>query len=505
MISKLFAGCLLLLPFLACPALGQDSAGDTPDFVPGELIVGFKSPEARDGAVQDLQDRASQGGITRGSATSRSVQVEPLDDLSVRIRLRFVTRGGDSPTKDAELQILEETATSLREDDRVSYAHPNWILQLNRPRIDKMIPLGTESAPASRSAMPPGGPNDPVFTRGLHWHYMAAPAGMNAVGAWEHGTESKDVVVAVLDTGILPAHPDIKESGNILPGYDFVRARTPVDPADGDDWDADPTDPGDTCRGRQPSWHGTHVAGTIGAGATNNALGIAGIAWEAAILPVRVLGRCGGTIADIAAALRWTAGLPVAGAPPNPTPADILNLSLGMPLRCRPVQVGILMDALAAVEKAGSVVVVAAGNDNVDVATFSPAGCAGVISVGASDGRGELAPYSNFGALTVLAPGGDLERDDDKDGYPDGIWSLVDPTNDNPQGVGALEGTSMAAPHVTAALALWIAKHPKLRRQPGKIKQALTAAVGRNAPLPCPPARKCDGTTRLDAGALIGP
>ena len=164
-------------------------------------------------------------------------------------------------------------------------------------------------------------------------------------------------------------------------------------------------------------------------GATNNGIGIAGVTWKVSVLPVRVLGRCGGTIADIAAAIRWAAGLPVQGVPDNPSPADIINMSLGMVRACTPENAGALLNAIEAARNAGATIVVAAGNDDIDVKKVSPGGCTKVISVAAGDQRGHLAPYSNYGAVTIMAPGGDLKRDDDQDGEPDGVWSLLAVSN----------------------------------------------------------------------------
>ena len=222
---------------------------------------------------------------------------------------------------------------------------------------------------------------------------------MNATGAWQLSNQqigSRDIVVAVLDTGILYDHPDIKGSGNILGGYDFVTSGKP-----------DATDTGDACPddpNPSDSWHGTHVAGTIGAVGTNNSQGMAGVAWQVSILPVRVLGKCGGTQKDIINGIYWAAGFPVEGVPPNDHPADIISMSLGGQGACEPEY----KQAIDYARKAGAVVVVAAGNDAQDVKDFEPGGCPGVISVAASDNQGRLAYYSNYGAVTIMAPGGDI-------------------------------------------------------------------------------------------------
>lgn len=176
-------------------------------------------------------------------------------------------------------------------------------------------------------------PNDPQYTN--QWHYKGT-YGIDAPAAWDIITGSTDIVVAVIDTGICN-HADL--AGRYLPGYDFVSDVLVAN--DGGGRDGDASDPGDWitaaedgsgyfagCGASDSSWHGTHVAGTIGA-ASNNNFGVAGINWVSKILPVRVLGKCGGNTSDIIDGMRWAAGLTVAGVPANPYPAKVLNMSLG--------------------------------------------------------------------------------------------------------------------------------------------------------------------------------
>src|SRR5262249_17403858 len=159
---------------------------------------------------------------------------------------------------------------------------------------------------------------------------------VNAIGAWDRETGSTGVVVAVLDTGILYDHPDLGRSdhgGRLLPGYDFVSGVAQAN--DGDGRDADPSDPGDWvsasaksnaafpgCATSTSSWHGTRVAGMIGA-LPNNGVGVAGLTWNTWVQPVRVLGKCGGIDSDILAGMRWAGGLHVDGITDNPTPARV--------------------------------------------------------------------------------------------------------------------------------------------------------------------------------------
>ena len=247
-------------------------------------------------------------------------------------------------------------------------------------------------------------------------------------------------MVAVVDTGIQMNHPDIKGSPNLAPGFDMVS--DPIMGNDGDGRDARPQRSGRQVRSERrhrsrDSFHGTHVAGTIGVAATNNAAGVAGGAWNVTIVPVRALGRCGGKLSDINDGIRWAAGtVPARDAQGkevwNSKPADIINLSIGLFGPCPASMQAAINDAVAA----GAIVVSAAGNARVDTQYFAPGGCQNVISVAANDARGVLTPYSNFGAnVAIMAPGGDMARDDDNDGRPDGILSTkyskncTDPAN----------------------------------------------------------------------------
>ena len=198
--------------------------------------------------------------------------------------------------------------------------------------------------------------------------------------------------------------------------------------------------------------------------------------WAVSVLPVRALGRCGGTIEDLAAAVRWSAGLLVPGVPPNARKADIINLSLGLGRACSLQDVGLLIQALNDARQAGTIVIVAAGNEAVDIKDVTPAGCAGVISVAAADQRGHLAPYSNYGNVTLMAPGGDLQQEDDSK-MPYGVWSLVAPSAMYSSGVAAYEGTSMATPHVSAAIAMALSVRPDLRGKPDEIEKLLKASL----------------------------
>jgi len=277
------------------------------------------------------------------------------------------------------------------------------------------------------------------------------------------------VRVAVIDTGLDMAHPDIVNSPNVARGIDMIS--DPERGGDADGVDADANDAGDRCGRRvTDSYHGTHVAGTVGAVAANDRLGVAGGAWNVTVIPVRALGRCGGAVGDIVDGIRWAAGLGPAITDTNeeivnPNPADIINMSLAIGAPC-PASMQAAIDAAVA---RGTVIVVAAGNNANPTRLFAPANCNNVVVVAAGDARGEMAFYSNFGPeVDVMAPGGNMYTDSDNDGQPDGVLSTmritqecVDPVTREGRSecfYGFQQGTSMAAPHVSAAFALLAAQ-----------------------------------------------
>ena len=303
-------------------------------------------------------------------------------------------------------------------------------------------------------------PNDPRF--GSQWALTDPVGGINAPAAWDLQIGSTAMTIAVIDTGITQ-HPEL--AGRVLPGYDFIS--DPATANDGNGRDNDPSDPGDNtgdgecgdgAPGESSSWHGTFVSGLIAAN-TNNDDGIAGVDWNAKILPVRVLGRCGGTFDDVAAAILWAAGAPVAGAPLNPNPARVINLSLGGQSSCPQA----VQDAINVALAQGAVVTIAAGNDSIDVILFAPANCGGVIAVGASTRQGDRASYANYGRrVDISAPGGDGNESD---------W-ILSISNDGQGGprnpayaIGI--GTSFAAPYVAGVASLMLARNANLT--PGQV------------------------------------
>ena len=312
-------------------------------------------------------------------------------------------------------------------------------------------------------------PQDAYYAK--QWH-LWSEHGINAPGAWAVTTGSKNVVVAVLDTGITK-HPDL--DSQVVAGYDFVSSAASA--RDGDGWDSDPTDMGDYSGAESSSWHGTHVAGIIAAAANN--IGVIGVAPGVKIQPVRVLGSEGGTTADLVAGLRWAAGLSVNGAPTNPTPAKVINISMGTdsatPCRLSGQKLGVTEEALAAVKAAGVTTITAAGNFNMPAAYSYPGNCYPTLNVGATNFSGDRAVYSNYSVqdsttgdmvgVDLSAPGGDHT---DAVNTPDGsLGRIMSTRNDGATTVGNPsydyeEGTSMAAPVVTGVVALVYSIKPSI-------------------------------------------
>jgi serine protease len=374
-----------------------------------------------------------------------------------------------APVPDADLANM---ASQLETDAAVQYADP-----VRRVRAQRV-------------------PNDPDF--GRQWSLTDAVGGINAPAAWDLQIGSAGMTVAVLDTGITQ-HPELVD--RVLPGYDFIT--DPSTANDGGGRDSDPSDPGDNTGdnecgngvpGESSSWHGTFVSGLIAAN-TDNGVGIAGVNWNAKILPVRVLGRCGGTFDDIVAGILWAVGAPVAGAPLNPNPARVINLSLGGQSSCPQA----IQDAINVALAQGVVVAIAAGNDTINVSMFAPANCAGVITVGASTRQGDRASYSNFGIrVDVSAPGGDGNE-------IDWILSLSNDGTSGPRGpsYGIGIGTSFAAPHVAGVASLMLARNANLT--PGQVLGIISeTARSFSEAGSCARGPACGGGL-LDAGfALLG-
>jgi len=308
-------------------------------------------------------------------------------------------------------------------------------------------------------------PNDSMYSQ--QWDFFETTGGMSIPAAWDKSTGA-GVRVAVIDTGYRP-HADL--SGQILAGYDFISDATIGN--DGNGRDSDASDPGDwtaagECGAGEPasnsSWHGTHVAGTIAA-LTNNGSGVAGIAYGAKIVPVRVLGKCGGYTSDIADGIIWASGGTVSGVPNIAARAQVINMSLGGGGACGTTT----QNAINSARSRGTVVVVAAGNESQNASNSNPANCSGVITVAATNRSGGRASYSNYGTVVdVAAPGGDSGA------------AILSTLNAGTKGPGAdsyagYMGTSMATPHVAGVVALMLAKNASMT--PDQVEAALKSTA----------------------------
>lgn len=433
--------------------------------------------------VQSALSRAIVSSGTTSRALSLSPQVErKLGTGSDLIRLKSRLAGAE----------MKKVLAELNADPSVQYAVANVRLQRSDLRAS--------------NAQPALVPNDPNYTQ-YQWNFYNATSGVNAPAAWDV-SQGEGVVVAVLDTGILPGVPDFGD--NLLPGYDFISdkesSRRPTDgrapgATDYGDW----VETANECyNGSQPegsSWHGTHVAGTI-AEVTNNGSALAGLAYKAKVLPVRVLGKCGGTLADISDAITWASGGTVAGIPANTTPAEIINMSLGGGGACDAAY----QDAINGAVSRGTLVVVAAGNETDNAANYRPSSCANVVSVGATRVTGGITYYSNYGTVVDLAaPGGGGSVDGNPNGYIWQIGSSSDTTPDAGEWVlMGKGGTSMSSPHVAAVAALVqsaLAANGKDPLSPAALETLLKQSA-RRFPVTIPAATPI-GTGIVDAKAAL--
>lgn len=402
------------------------------DFRPNELIVQYSDSISASAASTGMQMQALHSDVSRPtlvslgdtSVAAQSIHPQFKASKASKAKSELANRFPEAYEKFATINKLK----AIENLEHVEMASLNYI------RHTMLIP------------------SDPLYP--LQWHYPA----MNLPQAWDITTgtpASGSVIVAVVDTGIVHSHPDL--TNKIVPGYDFIREQ--LNSRDDEPGiDNNPEDPGDSTDIGSSSWHGTHVAGTIAAQSDNN-IGIAGVSWGAKIMPLRVLGTTGGNTYDIMQAMRFAAGLENDSGTVPEQPADIINLSLGG-------SGSSLIEAqlYKQIYDLGIIIVAAAGNDNSSLPAY-PASYEGVISVSAVDASNQRAPYSNFGShIDIAAPGGDMTKDANGDGRPDGVLSTLIEENVNLKkpSYQFYNGTSMAAPHVSGMFALMKAVYPSL-------------------------------------------
>jgi serine protease len=351
-------------------------------------------------------------------------QVNQINSVSLKHGMTFQmqsTSVGDASVFSSSEAMSHQTASNIASEIQNSNSNIEYVEPDLNVKLSSAYPSTTE-------------------TSNLWAIKSANQFGIQADQAWQKST-GNGIVIAVLDTGYIP-HQDLNsqyvKNGNVVAGYDFISQKKMAN--DGNSGrDSDPTDTGDWCGKDPSSWHGTHVAGIIAA--ASNGVGVTGVAYNAKILPVRVLGRCGGLLSDVASAIIWASGAPVKGVPNNPNPAKVINLSLGATSKtCSKT----MANAINIARSRGAVVVVAAGNDSMNVKYSTPANCSAAVTVGSTDKRGDMSWWSNYGSLIDLsAPGEEIYSTNNT-----GVQSL------GADSYSYSSGTSMAAPHVASLYAL---------------------------------------------------
>ena len=400
----------LAVPLAAAPLVDVAKLGVSADAV-SSLIIRFEP--------------AKISGLSSVAAREDHVAVANAAASRFRVSLsysRTLASGAELLRLDRPMSISDATAiaTAIARTPGVRYAVPNRIIRT------QLIPT------------------DPMFVDVGQWGFKYAPGsieGANFTAAWDITTGAASQTIGIVDSGVARGQEDLATQLRIDPafpfgGYDFVTE--PMISGDGDGRDSDPTDTAAICG------HGTHVSGTIAAATsfTGGGVGGAGGASSSKILMARGLGPLVGSDADAIDAMLWLGGETVAGVAVNPNPVRMINMSFGGSGACG----GAYQDAFNTLRARGILPIVAAGNSNGDVSSSAPANCRGAFAVAASDITGARASFSNYGmGIALTAPGVS-------------ILSTRGPTD----GTCLLSGTSMAAPHVTAATALLQAAAPAL-------------------------------------------
>jgi serine protease len=431
------------------------------------LLPGFAAGTADAGSARVIVKYRADSALVQAQAAAGAL---PQHGDTMGKRLGLVLADG---------RVLGPRTQSLRARGIASQALASRLAR--QPDVEWAVPAYRRTINATVPNDPFYGPNQRTITPAAGQWYLRAPdatlvAAINAVGAWATTTGSASITVADLDTGVT-SHPDL--AGKLRPGYDFVSPDAPGDfttAGDGNGRDADASDPGDwssACSSPASSWHGTETAGIIAA-ASDNGIGIAGTGRDVMLLPVRVLGKCGGFDDDIIAGMRWAAGLDAT--PANPHPAQVLNMSLGSPDACTSAYV----DAIAELNGHGVTVVVAAGNEN-GTAVGAPANCPGALSVAGIRHTGTKVGYSNVGPENfIAAPGGNCVNAIGDCQYPimstsnTGITTPASPKYTS-GGNDRTLGTSFSSPQVAGVIALMLSADPTLT--PARIRTVLKATA----------------------------
>jgi serine protease len=478
--ATLLAPLVLQTPLAQVPAVAGASA------LPARVIVKFRA----DSALLRMQALSSTGQQTvQAQALGQRIGIALTAGRALSDRSHVVFASG---------MTSQQLAARIGAESDVEYAvadEKKHIVEVpNDPFYTTRVTGVTNGGPAvGQWYLKPPGPAGTGTIAGT------APAAINAEQAWDISTGSASIVVADLDTGLRFDHPDL-QGGNVLQGYDMV---SPDDGAsgtnfssanDGNARDSDASDPGDgitssdktnnpvftNCTVGNSSWHGTQTAGLIGA-ATGNGVGIAGVGRNVRLMPVRVLGKCGGYDSDIMAGMLWAAGIHVPGVPvDNPTPARVLNMSLGGTQACSQGYI----DTIGQVNALGAVVIVAAGNSGGN-AVGSPASCPGALGVTALRHVGDKVGFSDLGPqITIAAPGGNCVN---TSGGPC-LYPIMTTSNSGAiapvaGAAGAIYtdsfntsiGTSFSAPLVSGTVALMLSAQPSLTA--AQVKATLQATA----------------------------
>jgi serine protease len=412
------------------------------DFIPGDVIVRYRD---------ESMAPAGQAEQTRVESTHRLSRRAGARNRAMLMRFGQRRRSGLPSQEPVAMPGIDRMAALPSDEYRQKY---ETLLALKALNLEPSVAY----AEPNYLRKPLFTPNDQFYD--LQWHYPL----INLPAAWDV-TRGASVTVAVIDTGVLLNHPDLQNQ--LVSGYDFIS--DPGNSLDGDGIDPNPNDPGDGGSFAPSSFHGSHVAGTVAA-ATDNTIGVAGVAGDARILPLRVCGFLGCSSFDIIQAVRYAAGLSnSSGTTINP-PVDVINLSLGGGSPS-----GAEQAAFDAARAAGVVAVAAAGNESTTAPSY-PAAYQNVISVSAVAIDSSLASYSNRGStIDVAAPGGDFGTDVNGDGFVDFVLSTGADDSSGLIDLGYVffAGTSMASPHVAGVIALMKAVNAALT--PGQIDQMLAS------------------------------